>query len=86
MPGVWHSTHVALAMATKRKAYTVTIKLQAMEVAEKMSKEAAARQFGVDPRRIREWCAQKDACSSCSLPYSQLTGSSSPTSGVQITL
>ena len=61
MPGAWHNTHVALAMATKRKAYTVTTKLQAVEVAEKTSKEAAARQFGVDPRRIREWCAQKDA-------------------------
>ena len=34
-------------------------KLQAVEVAEKTSKEAAARQFGVDPRRIREWCSQK---------------------------
>ena len=48
-------------MATKRKAYTVTTKLQAVEVAEKTSKETAARQFSVDPRRIREWCAQKDA-------------------------
>ena len=48
-------------MATKRKAYTVSTKLQAVAVAERSSKEAAARHFSVDPRRIREWCAQKDA-------------------------
>ena len=48
-------------MATKRKSYTMTTKLQAVEVAEKTLEEAAARQFGVDPRRIREWCTHKDA-------------------------
>ena len=47
-------------MAAKRKAYTVGMKLQAVMVAERSWKEAAARQFSVDPRRIREWCAQKD--------------------------
>ena len=31
-----------------------------MEVAEEKSKNAAARQFNVDARRIREWCTQKD--------------------------
>ena len=30
-------------------------KLKAFESAEKASKEAGARQFGVDARRIREW-------------------------------
>ena len=25
-----------------------------------MSKEPAAREFKVDPRRIRKWCSQKD--------------------------
>ena len=42
-----HNIHVAIitpAMATKRKAFTETTKLQAMEVAEKTSKKAAARQ------------------------------------------
>ena len=45
MPGAWHDIHIAIitpAMATKRKAHTVTTKLQAVEVAKKMSKEAAA--------------------------------------------
>ena len=66
MPGPWHNIHVAIiteivapAVVTKRKAYTVTTKLQAVEVAEKTSK--AARPFAVDPRRIHEWCAQKHA-------------------------
>ena len=45
MLGVWHNIHVAIivpAMATKRKVYTVITKLQAAEVAEKTSEEAAA--------------------------------------------
>ena len=36
------------------KAYDVTFKLKAVDFAEKESKEAAARQFGVDPKTIRE--------------------------------
>ena len=39
----------------KEKAYVVTTKLQVVEVTEKVSKEAAARQFGVDPQRSHEW-------------------------------
>ena len=39
----------------------MTTKLQAVEMAEKASKEGAARQFRVGPRRIRERCTQKDA-------------------------
>ena len=40
------------AMAMKKNAYTVSTELQSMAVAEKISKEAAARQFGVDSLRI----------------------------------
>ena len=48
-------------MSAKRKrAYDAMIKLQAVEVAEKSSKEVAERQFRVDPQRIREWCTQKE--------------------------
>ena len=36
--------------------YDAMIKLQAVEVDEKSSKEAAARQLRVDSRRICEWC------------------------------
>ena len=43
-----------------RKAYDVTFKLKAVDFAEKESKEAAARQFGVDPKTIREWCQKKE--------------------------
>ena len=35
--------------------YDLSFKLKTFESAEKTSKEAAARQFGVDARRIREW-------------------------------
>ena len=43
-------------MAIKRKgvAYTVSTKLQVVVVAEKTSKEAAARLFSVDPLRVRD--------------------------------
>ena len=40
-------------MALKRKAYTISTKLQAVAEAEKTSKEAAARQFSVDLHIIR---------------------------------
>ena len=46
-------------MATKWKAYTVSTKLQAVAVAERSSKEAAARHFSVDPHRIREWVPKR---------------------------
>ena len=39
-------------IATKRKAYTISTTLQAMAVAERTSKEAAAKRFSADPRRI----------------------------------
>ena len=42
------------------KCYDVTFKLRAVAVAEAKSKEAAAREFKVDARRIREWCSQKE--------------------------
>lgn len=50
-----------MACIHKRVSYTVETKLQAVEAAEKSSKEAAAREFKVHPKRIREWCAQKEA-------------------------
>ena len=52
-----------ITMAEQRKlkrSYDVSFKLRAVESAEKSTKEAAARHFGVDARRIREWCAQKE--------------------------
>ena len=45
MPWAWHNIHVTIiapAVATRRKAHTVTTKLPAIEVAKKTSKEAAA--------------------------------------------
>ena len=44
----------------KHKSYSISFKLKAIETAEKKSKEAAAREFAVNPKRIREWCSQKD--------------------------
>ena len=40
---------------SKHKSYCVSFKLMAIETAEKKSKVAAAREFGVDPKRIREY-------------------------------
>ena len=47
-------------MAQKRNSYDIFFKLKAIETAEKTSKEAAAHDFGIDPRRVCEWCSQKD--------------------------
>ena len=42
-----------------RKCYDVSFKLKAIAVAKEKSKEAAAREYKVDPKRIREWCSQE---------------------------
>ena len=47
-------------MAQKRKSFDLTYKLNVVAIAVKKSKEAAAREFGVDGKRIREWCSQKE--------------------------
>ena len=47
-------------MSKRKHSYDVSLKLKAVAVAEKKSKEAAAREFSVDPRRIQEWCSQKE--------------------------
>ena len=36
------------------------LKLKAVEYAEKTSKEATTRYFGVDTKSIREWSSQRD--------------------------
>lgn len=51
---------MAEAKAETHRNFDVSLKLKAVEAAEKTSKAAAARQFKVDPKRIREWCVQKD--------------------------
>ena len=50
MPGEWHIDHISERMAPKRRPYLVVLKLQAMEVAEKTSKEAGVRQYVYDPQ------------------------------------
>ena len=57
-----YSTYTMATACVKRarKAYDVTFKLKAVDFAEKESKEAAARQFGVDPNTNREWCQKKE--------------------------
>jgi hypothetical protein len=42
----------------KKHRYDVRFKLEALAYAEKHSGEKAAKQFGVDSRRIREWKKQ----------------------------
>lgn len=41
---------ITCPMAQKRKSFDVSFKLKAVETAEKKSKEAAAREFGVDAK------------------------------------
>lgn len=50
---------VHLNMPPKR-SYDVDFKLSAVNFAKDSSVEAAARHYGVDPKRIREWRTQKD--------------------------
>ena len=46
----------------KKKSYELSFKLKAIESAGKMSKESAACEFKVDPRRICELCTGISAC------------------------
>ena len=46
----------AKRMMSKRKSYDVSFMLKAVECAEKISKEVAARENGMGAKRIREWC------------------------------
>ena len=50
--GVFTGSTVALS---KCKSYCVSFKLETVEMAEKKSKEAAVREFSVDPKRMREY-------------------------------
>ena len=43
-----------------RRRYDAAFKLKAIAAAEGGSKQAAAHQFKVDAKRIREWCSQKE--------------------------
>lgn len=43
----------------KRMSYDLETKLEAVHHAELYSKRAAARKYGVDTKRIREWCCYK---------------------------
>lgn len=43
----------------KRMSYDLETKLEAINHAELYSKRAAARKYGVDTKRIREWCCYK---------------------------
>ena len=49
-----------LAMSKRKASYDLSFKLKAGKCAEKKTKEAAGREFKVNPRRIREWCQQKE--------------------------
>ena len=49
---------------SERRSYNVSFKLKTVECAEKKSKEAAAREMGVDSKMIREWCKQKQMLTS----------------------
>lgn len=43
----------------KRKCYTLEFKLEAVAEAARTTGEAAAKKYGIDPKRIREWKRQK---------------------------
>ncbi len=47
----------------KHRSYDVRFKLKAVEVAKKKSIAAAASEFGVDRKRIREWVKQESQLS-----------------------
>ena len=53
----------------KRNSYDLKTKLEAVRYSESNGKRAAARKFGVEVKRIREWCSKK-----AELTYKASTG------------
>ena len=51
---------MATARKERHRSFHLAFKLRAIEVAEKKLKESAAREFDVDPKRIRKWCKKKE--------------------------
>ena len=51
---------MATARKERHRSFDLAFKLRAIEVAEKKLKDSAAREFDVDPKRIREWCKKKE--------------------------
>ena len=49
---------------SKRKFYDVSFKLTAVECAKMKGKKAAAREMGVNSKRIWKWCKQKETLAS----------------------
>ena len=58
----------------KRHSYSISTKLEAIAHAESNSKEAAARKFRVDAKRIREWCQKKAEFENAANPRKRLNG------------
>ncbi len=57
MGGVSHGNFI---MATKRASYTVSFKLKVVEDAEnKKSNRAAAMEYGVNEKQVRDWRQKK---------------------------
>ena len=56
----------------KRHSYSVSTKLEAIAYAESNGKEAAARKFHVDAKRIREWCQKKAELETSANPMKRL--------------
>ena len=46
--------------AKRIKSYTAAFKLQVIREAKETSRRAAAKRFGVDPKRVREWLANEN--------------------------
>ncbi len=49
----------AKALGKGRKCYDVSFKLKAVKATETSSKKAVAKKFGIDRRRVQEWCQQE---------------------------
>ena len=49
-----------MAKKERHRLFALAFKLRAINFSEKRTKQAASREFDVDPKHIREWCKQKE--------------------------
>ena len=58
----------------KKRSYDAAFKLIVIEFAEQNTNRSAAREYGVDAKRVREWKKQKDQLGSLSSKIRRLEG------------
>ena len=62
----------------RMRSYSVTFKLKVIKLAEEKGKHYASKTYGVDRKRVREWCQQKEKLNKLPKNRQRLEGAGKP--------